>query len=229
MAEGGRDDTTSLTPFLFTGLTARSNAYSGVTSLDNLLDAERENVIILSSTNTAVVSSTFSTLHSLSRKYDIKVIGYPEIRGLETVDLRYYYDLGLSIPAESYIDFSSPAAVAFINAFRKKFRTEPMAESFAWRGFDIAWYFIGGIATGGSDFLRDPGIFNPELLSLEPDFRRENRLNGYENRGMFILHYRKDMTIEVSRPRPGAATGEGIGQPPVSYPYSGSSGQNRER
>ncbi len=200
MAEAGRDDTTSLTPFLFTGLTARSNAYSGVTSLDNLLDAERENVIILSSTNTSVVSSTFSTLHSLSRKYDIKVIGYPEIRGLETVDLRYYYDLGLSIPAESYIDFSSPAAEAFITAFRKKFRTEPMAESFAWRGFDIAWYFIGGIATGGKDFLRDPGIFNPELLSLEPDFRRENRLNGYENRGMFILHYRKDMTIEVSRP-----------------------------
>ena len=229
MAEAGRDDTTSLTPFQFTGLTARSDAYSGVTSLDNLLDAERENVIVLSSTNTPVVSSTFSTLHSLSRKYDIKVIGYPEIRGLETVDLRYYYDLGLSVPAESYIDFSSPASVAFINAFRKNFRTEPMAESFAWRGFDIAWYFIGGIATGGGEFLRDPGIFNPELLSLEPDFRRENRLNGYENRGMFILHYNKDMTIEVIRPQPGAVTGEGIGQPPVSYPYSGSSGQNRER
>lgn len=229
MAEAGRDDTTSLTPFQFTGLTARSDAYSGVTSLDNLLDAERENVIVLSSTNTPVVSSTFSTLHSLSRKYDIKVIGYPEIRGLETVDLRYYYDLGLSVPAESYIDFSSPASVAFINAFRKNFRTEPMAESFAWRGFDIAWYFIGGFATGGGEFLRDPGIFNPELLSLEPDFRRENRLNGYENRGMFILHYNKDMTIEVIRPQPGAVTGEGIGQPPVSYPYSGSSGQNRER
>ena len=85
------------------------------------------------------------------------------------------------------------------------------------------------MATGGGEFLRDPGIFNPELLSLEPDFRRENRLNGYENRGMFILHYNKDMTIEVIRPKPGAVTGEGIGQPPVSYPYSGSSGQNRER
>jgi len=229
MAEAGRDDTTSLTPFLFTGLTARSNAYSGVTSLDNLLDAERENVIILSSTNTAVVSSTFSTLHSLSRKYDIKVIGYPELRGLETVDLRYYYDLGLSIPAESYIDFSSPASEAFVTAFRKKFRTEPMAESFAWRGFDIAWYFIGGIATGGKDFLRDPGIFNPELLSLEPDFRRENRLNGYENRGMFILHYRKDMTIEVNRPWPRPAKADGSELPPVSYTFSGSSGQNRER
>lgn len=208
MAEDSRDDTTSLTPFFFTGLTARSNAYSGVTSIDNLLDAGRENVIILASTNTSVVSSTFSTLHSLSRKYNIKVIGYPEIRGLETVDLRYYYDLGLTIPAESYIDFSSPSIQAFVTAFRRKFMTEPMAESYAWRGFDIAWYFIGGIATGGKDFLKDPGIFNPELLCLEPDFRRESRLNGYENRGMFVLNYRKDMTIEITRPGSGPATEE---------------------
>jgi hypothetical protein len=81
-----------------------------------------------------------------------------------------------------------------------------MAESFAWRGFDIAWYFIGGLATGGKDFLRDPGIFNPELLSLEPDFRRESRVSGYENRGMFILNYRKDMTIDVRRPWPRQVT-----------------------
>ncbi|MRR20023.1 LysM peptidoglycan-binding domain-containing protein [bacterium] len=206
MAEVGEDSTTNLTPYYFTGLTARSDAYSGVTSIDNLLDASRENVIILASTNTPVVSSTFSTLHSLSRKYDIKVVGYPEIRGLETVDLRYYYDLGLSVPAESYIDFNAPASQAFITAFRRKFRTEPMAESFAWRGFDIAWYFIGGLATGGKDFLRDPGIFNPELLSLEPDFRRESRVSGYENRGMFILNYRKDMTIDVRRPWPRQVT-----------------------
>lgn len=230
MAETEAGDTTSLTPFWFTGLTSRRNVYSGVTSIDNLLDPDRENVILLASTNTPVVSSTFSTLHSLSRKYKIKVIGYPEIGGLETVDLRYYYDLEVFIPAGSYIDFSSPASHVFISAFRKKFRTEPMAESFAWRGFDIAWFFIGGIATGGDDFLRDPGIFNPALLCLEPDFRRESRINGYENRGMFILHYRKDMTIEVIRPSRVPVQEEGAVQPPVSYPFSsGSSGRNRVR
>ena len=128
------------------------------------------------------------------------VVGYPEIRGLETIDLKYYYDLELFIPSESYIDFESPASQAFTSMFMKKFRTEPMAESFAWRGFDIGWYFIGGIATGGKDFLKDPGTFNPALLSLEPDFRRESRQNGFENRGMFMLHYRKDMTIDIRRP-----------------------------
>lgn len=200
LAADNSGDTSMISSRYFTGLVSRRNSYSGVSSVESLLKPDRENLIILASTQTPVVSSAFSTLHTLIRKYDIKVMGYPEIRGLETVDLRYYYDLELFIPSESYIDFSKPASLAFSTAFMKKFRTEPMAESFAWRGFDIAWYFIGGIASHGNAFLKDPGIFNPELLCLEPDFRREDRNNGYENRGMFILHYKKDMTIEVRRP-----------------------------
>jgi hypothetical protein len=171
-----------------------------VSSFEGLLKPDRENIIILAFTQTPVVSSAFSTMNTLLRKFDIKVMGYPEIGGLETIDLEYYYNLELFIPTETFIDFSAPASSSFTVAFRKKFRTEPMAGSFAWRGFDIAYYFIGGIASYGPEFLRDPGIFNPGLLCLSPDFRRERTTDGYENRGMFILHYKKDMTIEVRRP-----------------------------
>jgi LysM repeat protein/ABC-type branched-subunit amino acid transport system substrate-binding protein len=197
----GISDTTLISSYYFTGLVSKRDAYSGVESIDTLLKPDRENLIVLADTQTPVVSAAFSTLHSLTKKYDIKVFGYPELKGLETIDLKYYYDLELVIPSESYIDFNKPASVSFSTAFMKRFKTEPMAESFAWRGFDVAWYFIGGIASYGKDFLRDPGIFNPELLCLEPDFRRESRNNGYENRGMFILHYKKDMTIDVRRSR----------------------------
>jgi len=200
-APEGFGENQDVTPVYFTGRVSKRDSYSSVTAVEGLLKPDRENLIVLATTQTPVVSAAFSTLHSLSRKYDIKVLGYPEIRGLETIDLKYYYDLELIIPSESFIDFSKPASQAFSSAFLKRFRTEPMAESFAWRGFDIAWYFIGGIASYGRDFLMDPGLFNPELLCLEPDFRRDNRNDGYENRGMFILHYRKDMTIEVRRSR----------------------------
>jgi LysM repeat protein len=200
MVPDSLSDTTLVTPHYFTGAIQKRDTYSGVASFEGLLRPDRENIIILGFTQTPVVSSAFSTLHTLSRKYDIKVIGYPEIGGQETIDLKYYYDLELFIPTETYIDFSSPAASSFTSAFRNKFKTEPMAESFAWRGFDIAYYFIGGIASRGRDFLKDPGIFNPALLCLDPDFRRERTSDGYENRGMFIFHYKKDMTIEVIRP-----------------------------
>ena len=207
MATDSLRDTTLLTPQYFTGAIKKRDTYSGVASFEGLLKPDRENIIVLAFTQTPIVSSAFSTLHTLSRNYDIKVIGYPEIGGQETIEIKYYYDLELLIPTESYIDFTSPAAAQFTSIFRNKFRTEPMAGSFAWRGFDIAYYFIGGIASYGRDFLKDPGIFNPALLCLDPDFRRDRSSDGYENRGMFILHYKKDMTIEVRSPLPEVISG----------------------
>jgi len=200
MQPAGPDDSTIVTAQYYTGLIPRNDTYRGVSSLESLIRPDRENIIILAFTETPKVSSAFSTLHTLSRKYSIKVMGYPEIISLETIDLRYYYDLELFIPAESYIDFNSSTASWFMRSFRKNFGTEPMAESFAWRGFDIAFYFIGGIASHGNAFISDPGIFNPELVCLDPDFRRSSLSDGYENKGMFIMHYRKDMTIEVLKP-----------------------------
>ena len=219
---GGR-----VVPYFYTGVTEKRNVYSTVASFESQLDHARKNIIVLATTSTPVVSSAFSALHSLTKRYDIMVIGYPEIRGLETVDLKYYYDLELHIPSESYVDYEAPGVKSFSAMYMKKFRTEPMAESFAWRGFDIAWYFIGGIASGGKSFLKDPGTFNPELLCLEPDFSRSSRNNGYENRGMFILHYRKDMTIEVLRPRHQPLKGGNDQGEEVSSPFSGSSERNR--
>jgi LysM repeat protein len=214
----------------YTGLTQKRNVYGNVATLESLLDPAKENIIILATTHTPVVSSAFSTLHSLTKRYDIKVIGYPEIRGLETVDLRYYYDLELIIPSENYVDFLSPAAQSFSSLFMKKFRTEPMSESFAWRGFDIAWYFIGGIAYRGKEFLRDPGTFNPALLCLEPEFRRDSRQHGYENRGIFILQYHKDMTIEIRRPWSQPVGEEREFQNPFRWRLSPDSlGHSRER
>ena len=222
---GGR-----VVPYFYTGVTEKRNVYSTVASFESQLDHARKNIIVLATTSTPVVSSAFSALHSLTKRYDIMVIGYPEIRGLETVDLKYYYDLELHIPSESYVDFESPGVKSYSAIYLKKFRTEPMAESFAWRGFDIAWYFIGGIAIGGKGFLKDPGTFNPELLCLEPDFRRNSRNNGYENRGMFILHYRKDMTIEILKPGHQAPEEEmNDRKERVSFPFSGSSERNRAR
>lgn len=193
-------DTTVITPCHFTGVIQRQDTYSNVLALDSLMRPDRENLVVLATTQTPVVVSAFSALHALSKKYNIKVIGYPEIGRLETIDLRYYYDLELFIPSVTYLDFDDPSVEHFAETFLRKFGTEPVSESFAWTGFDIAYYFIGGIASYGRDFLKDPGIFHPHLLSIDPFFSRDSRADGYENRGMFILHYKKDMTIEVKSP-----------------------------
>lgn len=189
--------TTLLTEHYYTGVIPRYDTNRGAANLETMMKADRENIIILATVLTPKVSAALSTLHTLSRRYDIKVLGYPELGTLETIDLRYYYDLQMMIPSESYIDYTRESTRAFLDTFRKKFRTEPPAESFAWRGFDMAYYFIGGLALEGRAFLRSPGSFNPSLLSHDFGFRRDTTANGFDNWNMFLLQYKKDMSVSV--------------------------------
>ena len=188
---------TLLTEHFYTGVIPRYDTYRGVATLETMMKSDRENIIILATVLTPKVSAALSTLHTLSRRYNIKVLGYPELATLETIDLRYYYDLEMMIPSESYIDYTRESTRTFLETFRKKFKTEPNAESFAWRGFDIAYYFIGGLALEGKSFLQSPGSFNPALVSHKFGFKRDDPGNGYENRNMFLFQYKKDMTVSV--------------------------------
>lgn len=189
--------TTILTEHYYTGVVPRYDMYRGVATLENMMKADRENIIILATVLSPKVSAALSTLHTLSRRYNIIVLGYPELGTLETIDLRYYYDLQMMIPSESYIDYTRESTRAFLDTFRKKFRTEPPAESFAWRGFDMAYYFIGGLALEGKAFLQSPGSFNPSLVSHDFGFRRDSTDAGFDNWNMFLLQYKKDMSVSV--------------------------------
>ncbi len=189
--------TTLLTEHYYTGVVPRYNTYRGVANLETMMKSDMENIIILATVLTPKVSAALSSLHTLSRRYDIKVLGYPELGTLETIDLRYYYDLQMMIPSESYIDYTRESTRAFLDMFRKKFRTEPPAESFAWRGFDMAYYFIGGLALEGRAFLQSPGSFNPSLLSHDFGFRRDTTGDGFDNWNMFLLQYKKDMSVSI--------------------------------
>ena len=189
--------TTLLREHYYTGFVPRYDMYRGVASLETMMKADRENIIILATELSPKVSTALSTLHTLSRRYDIIVLGYPELGTLETIDLRYYYDLQMMIPSESYIDYTRESTRAFLDTFRKKFRTEPPAESFAWRGFDMAYYFIGGLALEGRAFLQSPGSFNPSLVSHDFGFRRDSTGDGFDNWNMFLLQYKKDMSVSV--------------------------------
>lgn len=189
--------TTLLTEHYYTGVVPRYDMYRGVATLETMMKADRENIIILATVLSPKVSAALSTLHTLSRRYDIIVLGYPELGTLETIDLRYYYDLQMMIPSESYIDYTRESTRAFLDTFRKKFRTEPPAESFAWRGFDMAYYFIGGLALEGKAFLQSPGSFNPSLVSHDFGFRRDSTGDGFDNWNMFLLQYKKDMSVSV--------------------------------
>lgn len=167
-------------------------------ALESSLKPGKENVIVLSTIDSPKVSSIMSLLHNLLRRYDIRIVGPEALRDIETIDLKYFYDLSLMVPLDSYVDYSSDNVQGFLKNYYNRFRGEPNSENFAWRGFDMAFYFIGGVGMYGNNFLHHHSSYNPGLLSFNLHFRQADPSQGFENHSLFLMQYNKDMTITCS-------------------------------
>jgi hypothetical protein len=136
-------------------------------------------------------------VHSLSRKFDIKVFGYPILRDMDNLDPKYFFDLDLMIYSPYFIDYSRSDVMQFNADFRQKFLTEPTEKSYAWQGYDIAYYFMSGLAIHGKEFIRQPQIHRPDLLQTDYDFESKDAGSGFENRHLFLIRYTKDYEVKL--------------------------------
>ena len=173
-------------------------SYIEYRALEASLKPGKENVIVLSTIDSPKVSSIMSLLDNLLRRYDIRIVGPEAIRDIETIDLKYFYDLRLMVPLDSYVDYSSANVQSFLKSYYNRFRGEPNSENFVWRGFDMGFYFIGGAGLYGNSFLHHHSSYNPELLSFNLHFRQADPSQGFENHSLFLMQYNKDMTITCS-------------------------------
>ena len=65
-----------------------------INRLSHALSDKSKNIVIIASEDPPVISETIHDLHSLSRKFNIKVFGYPVMRDLENLDPKLFFDLG---------------------------------------------------------------------------------------------------------------------------------------
>jgi hypothetical protein len=79
--------------------------------------------------------------------------------------------------------------------FRNKFHTQPLERSYAWQGYDIAFYFLSGLAMNGKNFIAHPETHFPDLLQSQYDFRRKEPGDGFENHNLFMVRYTKDYQV----------------------------------
>ncbi len=163
--------------------------------LSGALSENSENIVIIASEDPPVISKVIVDLDGLSRKYDLKVFGYSTLMENVNIDPKYFFDLGLMVYSPSSIDYTKPNVIAFNSSFRKKFLTEPVEKSFAWQGYDIAYYFMSGLARRGKDFIEHPELHKPELLQTDFDFVRNRSGDGFENQKLYLIRYSKDYEV----------------------------------
>jgi LysM repeat protein len=168
-----------------------------INRLAQTLSEDYGNVVILASEADPVISESLMDLHTLSKEYQIKIFGYSAMRGLDNLDPKYLFDLDILMFTPYWIDYSRQDVRNFNSDFRNKFFTEPGELSYAWQGYDIAYYFISGLAIHGRDFILHPEIHNPDLLQTRFDFRRKTWSNGFENQNLYLIRYTKDYDIDL--------------------------------
>ncbi len=192
-----------------------TNAYStdSIKRIEQALIPGRKNLVVIGTEDPPVMSSVMARTHTLTRNYQIEVIGMPALRWLDNLEPKYYYDLEAIVGTPNWLDYRRDDVKFFIEDYRKTFGTEPTDErSYAFQGYDISYYFISGIAMNGRRFARSVGEHNPVLLQSNYKFTRASENDGYENTYLYLIQYNKDYSITPFIPR----RYKGFGAEPLS-------------
>ena len=176
--------------------TSRSSYNDTINIIDHAMTRDKPNLLILASDNEAVMSEVIVNVHALLRKYDIKLIGYPDIRWLDNLDPMYFYELGIMLYTPNWVDYKQDDVRRFLEKYRNFFKMEPPVRSYAWQGYDIMYYFISGLAIHGSEFMYRPSMHKPDLLQVDYRFDRTGLMNGFENNRLYLIRYTPDLEIE---------------------------------
>ncbi len=179
--------------FVFYNRSAFNN--DSINRLSHALSRDLNNTIIIASEEPPVISETLQEIHSLSKNYPVKVFGYPAMRTLDNLDLKYLFELDIMMFSPYWIDYSKRDVKKFTADYHQKFLTEPSEMSYAWMGFDLTYYFISGLAIHGNDFKSHPEIHYPDLLQTQFDFQRKTINDGFENQKLYTLKFNKDYEV----------------------------------
>ena len=166
-----------------------------INSVEHSLSKQVENLIIVPSGQETFASEILARLHTFSEEYSITVLGYPTWMKFRNIELKYFYDLGVQVFTPFFTDYDSPRVKNFLRKYKHNFNTEPDQFSYAWKGYDIAWYFISGLSRYGDHFFRCHKDYKPQLLEAGFEFERVNSHGGYVNNHFRMLKFTPDYKI----------------------------------
>jgi LysM repeat protein len=187
--------------FLFYSRSMFNN--DSINRLSHALSEQSKNIVIIASEEPSVISEVIDLVSGLARRFDVKLYGYPVIRDLnERLDQKELFDMDILVYSPYWIDYSRENVKQFNLNYRQKFHTQPLEKSYSWQGYDIAYYFLSGLAMNGKNFIKHPEIHNPELLQSDYDFKRNAPGNGFENQKLFMVRYAKDYQVILEEENP---------------------------
>jgi LysM repeat protein len=159
----------------------------------HVLRKDMENIIIVPTKDKSDIYNIIPSINALTDKYNISLIALPSWRRYTSLDPATFFKANTRMLSNSYINYKSERTIAFVNDYRNKYYSEP--SRFSFRAYDLAKYFIIASAESKINKL----IYSNEKTDLLQScfkFEKDNELLGKENKGLHILHYNKNYSIE---------------------------------
>jgi len=157
---------------------------------------DHENVVITFSDDKVFILDFMRKLNELRDTFPITVIGIPEWKKIEFLELEHLNNLNAQILSDTYIDYNSRWVKQFISKFRQSYQTEPL--DYAYRGFDIAWYFLSALMKFGPHFNDCILYYDQRLLQLSLNLEKIPD-GGYENQHWYMLRLRNYKYKSISQ------------------------------
>ena len=169
-------------------------------SLLPLLDETKENILIPSSGEIAVLGQILGSLNQLkeaSPEVNVHLFGYPEWQTYESNYLKDYHNHGTYFYSSFYVDKNSSDIEDFEANFKEWYQKnlQNTYPQYAILGYDTALYFLTALHRYGRNFETQLNSVNVKTLQFAFNFERVNNWGGFINTGLFLVHYDTDSRI----------------------------------
>ncbi len=168
---------------------------SEVYKLQTLLDRNKTNVVVCTSTEEVLVTNLLNRLMTVADRYLISVFGSRRWETFSNMDLLYYSQLNIHYHSNTFFDNQTDAANEFINKFDNIYGYQP--SEYALHGFDVMFYFGNILKKYGKNFNACLENEKEEIDGLHTGFlfKKLNTTSGYENHSVYIVRYNEQFHL----------------------------------
>ena len=159
----------------------------GNEGLEPQLQADKPNILVMAEMNEVNVSIAMNRLALLSKKYPLTLVSTQEFTRMQSIEIENLHNVNLRFLTTSFVDYSHPSVLTFVESFKTEFGTEPSL--FAFQGYDVITYFLTALHKAGHLSQGIPPEANKGLLNSCYHFTRISEMGGYFNDSFTVVEY----------------------------------------
>lgn len=166
-------------------------------SFSEVLDKERENVIVVPVDNESAVEEVLSRIGSINStaRYKITVVGSSRWARFNNINFEMFFKLNTMYVTNYHADKSNPVVAEFYSEYVKAFGSLPTMYSM--RGYDVMLMFVGALDNFGAMMPLRADDFGDQLLQVGYKFKQQSDTTTFRNMNWMLVNYTPQFSIDV--------------------------------